>query len=179
MIRHRSTILFLGLTLSIPFVVSAIGVSATPATLSVKTEVGKEGVTRFFVSNPSKEVGLFEAFPEEFETFIVVIPSRFILEAGEKREVLVRATRREMGVIRTAIAIEAQPLGTPSLGIGGGVRLPFLLEVVPAEGLFSAVSLSGAGAIGGWLLLGALTVLFLFRRVSLYTLKRATRRDTL
>lgn len=175
------TLIFLGALVVVwmPITASAIGVSITPATLSVKAVSGKESITRFIVSNPSKEVGLFEAYPEEFEEFITLSPSRFVLEAGEKREVLVRTRRRETGIIRTAIAVEAQQLGIPPLGVGGGVRLPFSLEVAGRNPLFSAVSLSGAAKVGAWFLLGALTVLCLFRGVSLYTLKRLARRGTL
>ena|SRR3989338_1305125 len=169
----NSSILALSVSviLSIPWMVSAIGISATPATLAIKTTVNREGMARFIVSNPSIEVGLFEVYPEEFEEFITVIPSRFVLEAGERREVLARVKRREVGTLRTTIAVEAQPLGVPSLGVGGGVRLPLSLEVSGESRLFSATVLSGASSIGIWFLLGALTVLFLLRRVSLSPLK--------
>lgn len=175
---HKILILSL-VTWCIPAGVLAIGLSATPATLSVRTSVGKESTTRFTVSNPSSEVGLFEAYPEEFETEIKLVPSRFVLEAGEKREVLVRAHGREVGALRTAIAIEAQALGSPSQGVGGGVRLPFSLEVTVGSPLFSAVFFSGAGRLLPWSLLGALTVFFLIRRVSLFTLKRRGQSGTL
>ena len=156
--------------------VYAIGISATPATLSIKTVSNKEGITRFIISNPSKEVGLFEAYPEEFEESIALFPSTFVLEAGEKREILVRARRREAGIIRTAIAIEAERLGIPSLGVGGGVRLPFSLEVKAAQNSLAAVlNVGSAPAI----ITFVLTVLVLLGAVSLYTLKRSARRDTL
>ncbi|HBV01050.1 MAG TPA: hypothetical protein DEF00_01485 [Candidatus Taylorbacteria bacterium] len=161
---------------SVPFITSAIGISATPATLSVKTVSGKEGIARFVVLNPSKEVGLFEAYPEEFEESITLIPSTFVLEAGKRREVLVRAGRREVGIIRTAIAIEAQRLGIPSLGVGGGIRLPFSLEVKAAQGSLAAVLRSG---VAPTFITLVLTALVLLSAVLLYTLKRAARRDTL
>lgn len=168
-----------GIVAIVPVITRAIGLSATPATLSVRTSVGKESTTHFTVSNPSTEVGLFEAYPEEFETEITLVPSRFVLEAGEKREVLVRAQGREVGALRTAIAVEAQALGVPAEGVGGGVRLPFSLEVTAGNSLFSAVFFSGAWSLLPWLLLGALTVFFLIRRVSLFTLKRRGQSGTL
>lgn len=168
-----------GMVVIVPIISRAIGLSATPATLSVHTTVGKEGTVRFTVSNPSTEVGLFEAYPEEFEAHITLVPSRFVLEAGEKREVHVRARGREVGALRTAIAIEAKALGVPEQGVGGGVRLPFSLEVTAGSSLLSAVFLSGAGRVALWFLLGALTVLFLVRRVSLSTLKARLRKSTL
>ncbi len=168
-----------GIVAIVPVITQAIGISASPATLSVQTKVGKEGTARFTITNPSTEVGLFEAYPEEFETEITLVPSRFVLEAGEKREVLVRARGREVGALRTAIAVEAQALGVPAEGVGGGVRLPFSLEVTAGTPLFSAVFLSGAWRLLPWLLLGALTVFFLIRRVSLFTLKRGFHKSTL
>ena len=163
----------------IPSTVRGIGLSVTPATVSLKSVPGKEASASFSVSNPSKEVGLFETYPEEFEELFTLIPSRFVLEAGESREVLVRANRREVGIIRTTIAIEAQPLGLPSQAVGGGVRLPVSLEVSEGTPFLSAVLLSGARGAWAWSLLGALTVFFLIRRVSLSTLKRVSRRRTL
>lgn len=172
------TLIFLGalVVFWMPITASAIGVSATPATLSVKAESGKEGIARFIVSNPSKEVGLFEVYPEEFEESFILVPSRFVLEAGEKREIIVRARRREVGIIRTAIAIEAEQLGIPSLGVGGGIRLPFSLEVRVAHNSLAAVLQSD---VAPTFITLVLTALVLLSAVSLYTLKRATRRDTL
>ena len=175
----RARILILHITLaafSMPFIAFAIGISATPATLAMKTAVGKEGIARFVVSNPSKEVGLFEAYPEEFEESITLIPQTFVLEAGERREVIVRGKRRETGIIRTAIAIEARALGLSSLGVGGGVRLPFSLETHAGENLLSAVLMTRLAKMP---LLFILTALILLSAVSLYTLKRAARSDTL
>ncbi len=176
------TPIFIALALTavcVPSAVLAIGISASPATLSIKTEMGQEGTAHFTITNPSTEVGVFEAYPEEFETDITLVPSRFVLEAGEKREVLVRARGKEVGKLRTAIAVEAQPLGTPSQGVGGGVRLPFSLETVAGSSLLSAVFFSGAWRLLPWFLLGALTVFFLVRRVSLSTLKARFRKSTL
>ncbi len=176
-----SKLLLVGLLLFllVPYELLAIGVSVSPATISAHAVLGKEGSSRFIVSNPSKEVGLFEVYPEEFEEAITLIPSRFVLEAGEKREVLVRAKRHQVGIVRTVIAVEAQSLGVPALGIGGGVRLPFLIEVREGSNLFSAVSASGAKSTLLVFLLGALTVLLLLRRVPLSTLKRPSRGATL
>lgn len=165
--------------LIIPLTTLAIGISASPAALSIRTTIGKEGAARFTVSNPSREVGLFEVYPEEFEKSITLIPNRFVLEAGAKREVTVLANGRESGAIRTVIAIEAQPLGVPAAGVGGGIRLPFYLETSAKSPLLSTVILSGVLSTEWWLLIGALTVLFLLRRVLLSTLKRSIRKSTL
>ena len=167
------------IVLSTPSIVSAIGISATPATLSARTAEGKEAMVRFIVSNPSKEVGLFEAYPEEFEGYITLVPKRFVLEAGEEREVILRAKRPDTGIIRTVIAIEAEPLGIPSRGIGGGVRLPFLLEVQAQNGLVAAAFFSPKMPMFALFVLVALTSLFLIRRVLLSTLKRLLQGGTL
>ncbi len=156
-----STLTFL--ILSIPIGISALGLSVSPPTISVKTVAGEEGVARFTVTNPSNEVAIYEAYPEEFEESISLIPSRFTLESGEKREVLLRARRREMGIIRTAIAIEAQPLGLPSLGIGGGVRLPFSLEVRGEMSQLASVVFSDTAPWIAFILV-VLSLLFFWRR---------------
>lgn len=178
---HKIKILTLIVAIAwcIPIGVSAIGLSATPAMLSIRTQMGGENIARFTISNPSSEVGLFEAYPEEFETHITLIPSRFVLEAGEKREVLVRAYGREVGMLRTAIAVEAQALGSPSQGVGGGVRLPLSIEVTAGNSLLSAVFFIGKESAVLWFVLGALTVLSLVRAVSLSTLKARFWKSTL
>lgn len=120
--------------LYVPIQLLAIGVSVSPAKIVIETIYGKEKTAKFTVSNPSKEVGLFEVYPEEFERNIILIPSRFLLESGEKREVLARVQKKEIGLFKTAIAIEAKPLGELLIGVGGGVRLPFSLTVKKTDG---------------------------------------------
>ncbi|MDO8564635.1 MAG: hypothetical protein Q7R88_01430 [bacterium] len=156
-------------SLLFPVEMSAIGVSASPATLSFKALLGKETAAKIMVRNPSSEVGLFEVYPEEFDSDFTIVPSRFVLEAGEKREVFVRVVRREEGMVRTVLAIEGSALGASSLGIGGGVRIPVSIEVSPSS-LLAAVPKAAMPVL--WMLLGALTLLGLTRRVSLSTLKR-------
>lgn len=162
------------LLLLFPCELLAIGISAAPATLSLRATADKEAVARFTVSNPSRDVGLFEAYPEEFEEFISLTPSRFVLEAGERREVVVRARRREEGIIRTVIAVETEPLGEPSQGIGGGVRLPFLLEVSPKGNQLAAISARGFAllplAIGSLLIFA---LLLLWRREIFLAVRKA------
>ncbi|OHA21828.1 MAG: hypothetical protein A2849_02760 [Candidatus Taylorbacteria bacterium RIFCSPHIGHO2_01_FULL_51_15] len=159
-----------------PILALAIGVSVTPPTLSIRMTRDEEGTARFLVSNPSKEVGIFDVYPEEFEKFITLYPSRFVLEAGEKREVLVRAKRRDVGLIRTAIAIEAAPLGVPTPSVGGGIRLPFSLDVRASSAFLAALFESKPTSVLPTLIL---TALILTSVISLYTLKRVRRKDTL
>ena len=172
--KTLTAIIFLTIIAFIPLIGYAVGVSVSPATLRMETRVGKETIARFTVWNPSKEVGLFSAYPEEFEEFITLIPSSFVLESGEKREVLVTGKRREAGIVRTAIAIEGRMLGAPALGVGGGVRLPLSLEVNETRNALTAAVASAAAPT-----LFVLTLLILLSAVLLYTLKRAARQSTL
>src|SRR3989338_582919 len=96
--KTLTAIIFLTIIAFIPLIGYAVGVSVSPATLRMETRVGKEAIARFTVWNPSKEVGLFSAYPEEFEEFITLIPSSFVLESGEKREVLVTGKRAGGGL---------------------------------------------------------------------------------
>jgi len=107
------------------------------------------------------------------------MPSRFILESGESREVIVRAKIHELGVLRTAIAVESQSLGTLSRGIGGGVRLPFSYEVSGRTNLFATVFSGSSVPLFAIINIGVLTVLFLIRGVLLSTLKWLVRGGTL
>lgn len=133
---------------ALPLPLLAIGVSVSPASLSLRAGIGKEAVARFTVENPSREVGVFEVYPEEFESSFILIPSRFILEAGEKRAVTVRALSREAGLKRTSIAVEGEPFGEPSFTVGGGVRLPTTFEVFGDSRAAAAAPFAG-GAVGG------------------------------
>jgi len=60
--------LILSLLVCIPLGVEAIGISVTPAVLRVRSVQGEEAITRFVVTNPSTEVGLFETYSEEFQS---------------------------------------------------------------------------------------------------------------
>lgn len=160
---HVSAVsLFLIAVAGMPIAAVAIGVSVTPVSLSLTAPAGKESSARFVVRNPSREVGLFEVYPEEFEESLTLIPSRFVLEAMEKREVMLRARFRETGRFHTSVAVEATPLGSPALFVGGGVRLPLSVAVEPS------FSLSAGGARANFFIalfaLGAVAATFVLLR---------------
>lgn len=138
-IQNRNSVLVVGtafafVSAATPLLLLAIGISVSPIAISLETVSGMEKSVKFTVSNPSREVGLFEVYPEEFERNITLIPSRFLLESGERREILVRLRHKETGTFKTNIAVEVKPLGELLLGVGGGVRLPFSFTVLEPRG---------------------------------------------
>lgn len=165
-----------------PLTLLAIGVSVSPITISLETVSGTEKSVKFTVSNPSREVGLFEVYPEEFERNITLIPSRFLLESGERREVLIRVRQNETGTFKTSIAIEVKPLGELLLGVGGGVRLPFSFTVREPRGAgLLAGAFANRGVDGFVVAGGVLLALLAYKRdvaSAVRTLRRLIRRQS-
>lgn len=117
----------------------AAGIAVSPSRVEASVAVKSGGTKTITVTNPSASVALFEAYPEEFNDVIELIPSSFVLEAGEKREVVARFRPLETGVFATALSVTAKPLSESVLRAGAGVRVPVLLRVEKGRGLFASL----------------------------------------
>lgn len=120
--------LLIAILIIFPSFVFAAGIEVSPAKLEI------EGINRdaiFKVVNPTAEVLIYEAYPEEFEEQILIEPKTFTLQAGETKTVRVYLERRNLNSnkLATNIAIVGKPLLNQELSTGTGVRLP--LQITP------------------------------------------------
>ena len=123
-----------------PVAVKAVGLQVTPSEIKIQSNSSQPTETKIIVKNPSADVGLFEIYPDDFESMILYEPSSFLLESGESRSVLVRAKFRESGIFKTDISVVVKPLSENSLNALGGLKIPISIEIKkPAEQSFGSV----------------------------------------
>lgn len=152
--------------LALPFGAQALGVSVTPATVAVSAHPDEPTVARIRVTNPSRDVALFEVYPDELETMVTVTPASFTLESNEEREVLIRITAQESGQWLTTLSVVGRLMADSSFQAGSGVKVPLTITVSQPSSLFAASIidlLSGKSWLGALLVL-ALVGLFVYRR---------------
>jgi hypothetical protein len=159
-------VLFFGISVSIlvlPLCARAVGVSASPSELELSGAKREEITAELLVGNPSTAVSVFEVYPEEFESAIVVVPSSFILEGGDQRKVHVRARLKEIGVFRTYVSIRAKPLAESAFSAASGIKIPIRLEVASGRGSpHLSAALLRAGAPISIILVGVLLLICIF-----------------
>lgn len=140
-----------------PALASAIGISVTPSKASISVAQGDQAMIRIKVANPSKDVALFEVYPDALEQIITASPKSFTLESSAERFVEIAVRGETLGSMIADISIVARPLGDQTFQAGTGVKIPLAIEVVPAKsGLASAF---GVLATSPWTGAVALSVL--------------------
>lgn len=134
--------------------VYAVGVSVTPAQVNIQAHVGEESVARIKVANPSKDVVLFEVYPDDLENLVSAAPSSFTLESGEEKEVLVKVRAEEEGQFLTTLSVVGRLMADSKFQAGSGVKIPVTITVdAGVSGLASAFETLTAGPWLGWLAL--------------------------
>ncbi len=149
----------------------AIGITALPSEFNVKTPRGAEAVARLTIQNPSREVAIFEVYPDDLDALIMPIPSRFTLESAESRTIEIKFMPKKEGVYTTNLSVLARPLTDPLLGIGSGLKIPITFTVSPSKNnALAAISLSSPTGI----VIASLAAL----GVLIYALSRAFKKRT-
>lgn len=158
-------------TLSVPAFTHAysIGIAVEPSELAISVRENSETTAEFRVKNPSREVAIFEVYPENFENSVVPIPGRFTLESSEERKVTIKILKGQTGAFVTNIAIVARPISDPIIGVGSGIKIPLRVSIkeTPKNGLLAMASETALPAIGiaiAAALLGSAVTIFLNRR---------------
>lgn len=128
----------------------SIGVAVDPSELSINISGNAEATAILRVKNPSREVAIFEVYPENFEDSVVPIPGRFTLESSEERTVTIKVLPKQTGAFATNIAIVARPLSDPIIGVGSGIKIPLrvLIGESPKNNLFAMAATTAIPAIG-------------------------------
>lgn len=111
----------------------AVGLVVRPSEISIQSESGQPAEKEIIVQNPSSDVGLFEIYPDDFESQILPEPASFTLESGESRSVLVRVKFRDEGIWKTNISVVVKPLSENALNAAGGIKIPMIIEIKPRD----------------------------------------------
>ena len=106
----------------------AVGLQVTPSEIQIQSYSGQLGEKEIIVKNPSTDVGLFEIYPDDFESQILFEPSSFTLESGESRSVLIKTKFRDAGIFKTNISVVVKPFSENTLNAAGGLKIPISVE---------------------------------------------------
>ncbi|OGF69954.1 hypothetical protein A3H65_02850 [Candidatus Giovannonibacteria bacterium RIFCSPLOWO2_02_FULL_45_14] len=109
--------------------VYAIGLSVSPPELNASGTIFKAASAKFTVKNSSNEVALFEIYPDDFTGEIKISPESFVLNPGDKKEILAEAGFKKSGKYRTDISVVAKPMTGSSLKAAGGLKIPFTADI--------------------------------------------------
>ena len=126
-----------------PLITLASGMSVFPDKLTLDSAEPKT----LTISNPSKDVLLFEVYADEFEDLIELLPQSFTLEAGAQKKVRMsldpsstakklpayeaNKTRKKEGgeVLSTNISITASPLNQADANVAIGTKIPLTIHL--------------------------------------------------
>jgi hypothetical protein len=127
MIKISRLLVISGLLL--PLMVSAVGVSVSPPRLEIISVAGRETNREIVVSNPSRDVAIFDIYPDDFVSEIRISPESFVLESGDQKKVAVAVTPKNVGRFETNISIVARALSDSAFNAASGVKIPLNVEV--------------------------------------------------
>ncbi|OGF74384.1 hypothetical protein A2Z63_01445 [Candidatus Giovannonibacteria bacterium RIFCSPLOWO2_02_44_8] len=117
----------------------AVSLSVSPPELKASGSVLEPASAKFTVKNSSDGVALFEVYLDDFESAIKLFPESFILEAGEKKEIEVKADFGKSGKYQTDISVLAKPVANSAFRAAGGLKIPLIVEI--NEGKISQLGL--------------------------------------
>ena len=117
----------------LPLAAAAVGVAVNPARLEVFGRSGQERVETILVSNPARDVAIFEIYPDEFEAMIRIAPASFVLESGDQKKVTIKIAGTAAGRFETLVSVIARPLSESAFNAASGIKIPLSIEVAPTE----------------------------------------------
>lgn len=119
-----------------------------PSKIKLSSQANQKMQAKIIVKNPAPQVAMFEVYIDQFDDKIYLNPQSFILESGEKREVLLTAKFPEPGQYLTDISIVASPVSSLTFQAKGGVKIPIEVGVSSKDNLFLASIFSTIKSLG-------------------------------
>jgi P pilus assembly chaperone PapD len=120
-----------------PTIALAAGIQVSPSRLEFSLNSGAQQSKDIVVANPTANVQLFEISADDFQNAISINPESFTLEAGARKTVSITVNPKSLPqnqsqLFGTNLSVVSQPLANSSLGVGAGVKLPFVISFSPA-----------------------------------------------
>ena len=108
------------------------GIEVAPSKLNLNI-LEKDTSAILTISNPTADVQLFEVFPDDFESNIIIDPSSFLLESGAQKKVIVswKIQDNEEKILKTNISVVAKPLADSKFQFNSGVKIPITISFAP------------------------------------------------
>lgn len=109
--------------------VGAVSLKVAPSSIRVEAISGKTGQSSITIENPGSAVALFEVYTDDFSDWVVINPSSFTLNPGEKKEVSIYTASKEEGVYGTLLSVVSKPLSDREFKANAGVKVPIEIKV--------------------------------------------------
>jgi len=141
-----------------PATALAAGIQASPEKLEFEISGAKAISKDITVSNPARDVQLFEVYADDFDRAIKANPASFTLEAGGKRKVSITVDPNYLsgGVFSTNLSVLGKPLAQSKVQVNAGVKIPVSVTITDSGHwniirfvLFGLIIVTVAGA-GFW-----------------------------
>ncbi|MEK7496887.1 MAG: hypothetical protein AAB657_03210 [Patescibacteria group bacterium] len=144
--------------LIVPCFVLAAGIEVTPSKL--KVELGASGGQyQFQIKNPSRQVQVFEVYPDDFTDIISVSPESFTLEAGASRSIVLDIKPKgEARALQTNLSVVAKNLVGQNFPAQAGLKIPLNISFAGAPEIISTIDLNTAIYLGVGLVIIGLAI---------------------
>ena len=112
-----------------PFIALAAGIQASPEKLMFNISNGK--TQTITIVNPTKDVQLFEIYPDDFEKLIKVFPASFTLEAGGSKKVQITVDPKQFSgsSAGTTLSVLGKSLAESKIQVNAGIKIPITIAV--------------------------------------------------
>ncbi len=108
--------------------VQAAGLQLQPTSFDL--EIRDQAVqTKLVVSNPAKEIQLFEIYADDLVDFIDINPKTFTLESGMRKEILITIKpNKEASITNTNLSITSRPFAIENFAINSAAKIPITIK---------------------------------------------------
>lgn len=121
---------------------SASALKVAPSSLNFEAIRAKAMQKVITVENPGQDAALFEIYPDDFSGWISVNPASFVLNPGDKKEVLVSANFKSEGIYAAFLSVVSKPLSQIKFETNAGVKIPLEIRVSKDKSGFWLASIS-------------------------------------
>lgn len=106
----------------------AAGLQLQPT--AIKVDVYDQIVqSKLVVSNPAKEIQLFEIYADDATDIIEINPQTFTLEAGARKEVLLKIKpQANTSIINTNLSVISHPFSIENFAINSAAKIPITIN---------------------------------------------------
>ncbi len=108
--------------------VQAAGLQLQPTSFNI--EIYDQAIqTKLIVSNPAKEIQLFEIYADDLVDIIDINPQTFTLESGTRKEVLITIqAKKEASITNTNLSVISHPFAIENFAINSAAKVPITIK---------------------------------------------------
>lgn len=118
-----------------PLISLAAGMQVSPAKLEIPARAQQAATAQVVVVNPTADVQVFSAYPDDFSENIKINPSSFTLEAGARKSLTISVTpgkNQDNLILKTNLSLVSRPLTEADFSLATGAKIPLVITVTSA-----------------------------------------------